>query len=367
MSKQKYTVEINSEEDIYNALSYYIQKTVAHKNSQLIWHRHPEYILKDDIKLSTIFKYKGNDVKINIYTYKDPKLTTTQNTRAYLRFIKLESSSLDVINKYVEHAYDVYTKDHFYKNNTITIWTPNKMGSWNFYSTLRKRNVESVILDKGIKENIISDINTFHNAENIYDKYGIPYKRVYCLYGPPGTGKTSIIFSIASNFNKNIAMMNFGKDITDSVFTSLISRLPENTILVLEDIDSLSAKRNTSSSASGHVSFSTLLNVLDGNLLKNGIMVFMTTNYIDKLDDALLRKGRTDLMINITYISKYQMEEFAKLYYPKITKAQIAEYVKLISRYKNLVTSKVSSFMFLNRDLSITDLLKLLKSKKDLN
>ena len=365
---KSFSVEVESEESIYGALSYYIQKVTSHKNARVTGHiGHHHYQLKDDLKISTLFKYKGENVTINVQTYKDTHIASTAQKIKYMHFIQLQSISMDVLDKFIKHASDVYGTDHHYTPGEITMWTPSQYGEWNFYSTLKKREIPSVILDKDVKENMLSDVKTFNSAEHIYHKYGMPYKRVYCLYGPPGTGKTSIIFSIASYLGKDIAMLNFSSEITDMVFTSLIKNLPENTILLLEDIDSLSAKRNSSTSKSGHVSFSTLLNVLDGNLVKNGLMAFMTTNYIDKLDDALVRKGRTDYMVHISYITKYQLEGFAKFYYPKITKVQIAEYVKLMAKYKNLTSSKVSSFMFLNRDLTVVELMKLLKTKKNLD
>jgi len=110
--------------------------------------------------------------------------------------------------------------------------------------------------------------------EKVYNKYGIPYKRVYCLYGPPGTGKSSIIFSLASSLNKNINILNFGSGVTDSAFISLMSNMRENTILLLEDIDALFTNRQAESSTDkGFLSFSTLLNFLDGSLRKNGMII----------------------------------------------------------------------------------------------
>ena len=65
----------------------------------------------------------------------------------------------------------------------------------------------------------------------------IKYKRNYLLYGPPGTGKTSFITAISSLYNLDIFMVNFGGNVSDSAFIKLISKLPERSLLVLEDID----------------------------------------------------------------------------------------------------------------------------------
>ena len=44
------------------------------------------------------------------------------------------------------------------------------------------------------------------------------------------------------------------------------------------------------------LTFSGLLNAIDGVTSTEGRIVFMTTNYVDRLDPALIRPGRVDLM-----------------------------------------------------------------------
>jgi chaperone BCS1 len=63
-----------------------------------------------------------------------------------------------------------------------------------------KRPFSSVILDKGIAENIKNDIMEFLQSSKWYRERGIPYRRGYLLYGPPGTGKTSFITALAGSF-----------------------------------------------------------------------------------------------------------------------------------------------------------------------
>lgn len=63
-----------------------------------------------------------------------------------------------------------------------------------------KRPFTSVILDKGIAENIRNDILDFLKSSKWYRERGIPYRRGYLLYGPPGTGKTSFITALAGKF-----------------------------------------------------------------------------------------------------------------------------------------------------------------------
>ena len=66
-------------------------------------------------------------------------------------------------------------------------------------------------------------------------------------------------------------------------------------------------------------------------------------------------------MLEIGYITKYQIERFAKLYYPNITKKQLESFTNILISTKKLTSSILSSFLFINRDKKIEEILKLLQ------
>jgi len=87
-------------------------------------------------------------------------------------------------------------KNKFYNNNKI-----NLVNEWRLFGhPRRKRPLNSVILDKGIMENLINDVDHFLSQPRWYIDRGIPYRRGYLLYGPPGSGKTSAITALAGFF-----------------------------------------------------------------------------------------------------------------------------------------------------------------------
>jgi hypothetical protein len=55
------------------------------------------------------------------------------------------------------------------------------------------------------------------------------------------------------------------------------------------------------------VTFSGLLNILDGAVSSEERLIFMTTNYVDRLDSALIRPGRIDLAQLISDATPHQV------------------------------------------------------------
>ena len=126
---------------------------------------------------------------------------------------------------------------------------------------------------------------------------GVPYRRGYLLYGPPGTGKTSFTQAIAGKMNLNICYLNLSSGrMDDDGLNRALNDAPRNSIILLEDVDSLFVSRESVNQDRGgqHVSFSGLLNALDGVRSQEGRILFMTTNHRERLDPALLRPGRAD-------------------------------------------------------------------------
>lgn len=96
---------------------------------------------------------------------------------------------------------------------------------------------------------------------------------------------------------------------------------PEQSIILLEDIDAAFVSReDTGKQAAAfeglnRVTFSGLLNCLDGVASTEARIVFMTTNYLDRLDPALIRPGRIDSKEYIGHCTEYQTSEMFKRFY----------------------------------------------------
>lgn len=67
----------------------------------------------------------------------------------------------------------------------------------------------------------------------------------------------------------------------------------------------------------GRLTFSGLLNALDGVASTEARIVFMTTNYVDRLDPALVRPGRVDLKQYVGHCTQWQLACMFQRFYPE--------------------------------------------------
>ena len=209
-------------------------------------------------------------------------------------------------------------------------------GMWGVLCKLSKRSDKTLFMDVDLEE-IFQNIQTFFDDEEDYVEHGVPFKMNFLFHGIPGTGKTSLIYTIASHFNFDIAFLNITRDLDDNTFTRAVTNLPDNSILVLEDIDALFVDRDSKCG----VSFSTVLNVLDGMTKKHKLLTFLTTNYKDRLDSALKRSGRIDYELEFSYATKKQ----TKAMYSYFFKEHLDDFLKFTKKMK-YTTSDLHKFLF---------------------
>lgn len=190
---------------------------------------------------------------------------------------------------------------------------------WQEEVRIDTRSIESVVLPKLTKDKLIHDVEKFlsKKTSNFYHRNGIPYRRSYLFYGIPGSGKTSLVQALASYFERNLCyLIPTHPEITDDSLREAMNQLPLNSIVIFEDIDALFSHRQKNETNKSSLTFSGLLNALDGIGSPAGQIFILTTNLRDHLDDALIRNGRVDLHIEFTYATVEQMEQMWKNFYP---------------------------------------------------
>ena len=306
---------------------------------------------KPELKLpfgETKINYKDNNIIINYTEEGEPvglyfSAEKYQNLTIGIEVIEnLEDKKLkkEILFNFIEDARVYYDK----KLDNEILCKILKNGNWSTLSRLPKRELDTIYLDQNKKDKIFNDLQNFFEREDEYNKFGIPYKRNYLLEGVPGTGKSSLIFALASYFNLNIHIIHLGPKVDDCVFMSAINALPNNTILLLEDIDALFIDRKANDVNKSMVSFSGILNVLDGVGRKNKLITFMTSNYKDRLDKALIRPGRIDFIMNFDYSSEEQIKQMYNKFRPQQEKDWNKFYNKI--SHLQLTTATLQKFFF---------------------
>ncbi|CAL9014504.1 unnamed protein product, partial [Prunus brigantina] len=235
-----------------------------------------------------------------------------------------------------------------YINNT------GKGAKWSHVVFEHPATFETLAMDPKEKQAIINDLMKFSKGKDYYKKIGKAWKRGYLLYGPPGTGKSTMISAMSNLMNYDRGYLLYGPpgtgkstmisamsnlmnyDVYDLELTAvkdntelrkLLIDITGKAIIVIEDIDCsldltgqrkkkkqegekdgdekdpIPKKPEEEETTTSKVTLSGLLNFIDGIWSACGgeRLIVFTTNHVDKLDPALIRRGRMDKHIQLSY------------------------------------------------------------------
>lgn len=137
-------------------------------------------------------------------------------------------------------------------------------------------------------------------------KYRLSPPNGMLLYGPPGCGKTFFAQKFAEESGFNYMLVN-GSDLgstfvhgTQGKIAELFKEAEKNapTVICFDEFDSFVPTRGSASAQYRADEVNEFLSQLN-NCASRGIFVIGTTNRIDMIDPAILRKGRLDLHVEI--------------------------------------------------------------------
>lgn len=159
-----------------------------------------------------------------------------------------------------------------------------------------------------VAQAIVRDVKFWYSHRDWYRERGLSWRRGYNLYGRPGTGKTSIIRAMAEELD--IPVHTFGlASMSNYDFENSWKRTQNDCprIVLFEDFDNIFDGRKNREEDTG-LTFDCILNAIDGIERQDGLLLFITSNHIDKIDPALgvpdadgnsTRPGRIDVVAEL--------------------------------------------------------------------
>lgn len=161
-------------------------------------------------------------------------------------------------------------------------WTKSK----ELYDSIRDASFDKLVLAGNMKDEIRQDLELFLGAREMYEQYGVPWKRGIIFIGPPGNGKTFMIKALINHLKRPcLYVKSFNNcygggehDNIHRVFNQARQTIP--CLLVFEDLESLVDEDTRTF----------FLNELDGFAANTGIVTLATTNDPALLDPAILNR-----------------------------------------------------------------------------
>lgn len=199
-------------------------------------------------------------------------------------------------------------------------------------STFNARPMDTLFFDKDIKNKICKHLDDWLTNEEVYKDRGLTFKTGILLYGVAGTGKSSLASAIATYLNCGLITIDTATfaDLNITEVVESINADNNRYVILIDEIDTIFTSRDEDNiTDSQKVRTSKLLSLLDSQQSPNNVIFVATTNYVDKLDKAVIRKGRFDMSIELGNISKDTAMEMCKSF--NLTKEQS---MKAISEFE---------------------------------
>lgn len=330
--------------ELYNAVQLYLSSSVSTNGSRLSLTRalnssaitfglsNNDCIVDTFNGVSVVWEHVVTQRQAQTFSWRP----LPEEKRGFTLRIRKRDKSL-ILDSYLDYVMEKANEIRR-KNQDRLLYTNSRGGSldsrghpWESVPFKHPSTFDTLAMDPVKKREIMEDLKDFANGQSFYQKTGRAWKRGYLLYGPPGTGKSSMIAAMANYLSYDIYDLELTEVHNNSELRKLLMKTSSKSIIVIEDIDCsinlTNRKKNNNNNTStrnyydpemrcvsvpgpgedggNSITLSGLLNFTDGLWSCCGserIFVF-TTNHIEKLDSALLRCGRMDMHIFMSYCS----------------------------------------------------------------
>jgi SpoVK/Ycf46/Vps4 family AAA+-type ATPase len=179
--------------------------------------------------------------------------------------------------------------------------------------------------------------------KSLSEKHGVMPPKTIIFFGPPGTGKTHFVKAIAGILSwwyieiaPSMLMADGEEKIGANLRTMMEkSRSLDDAVIFIDEFEELAGSRDEGSRVDKSITNEFLKQVPLLKANKNNLLLVCATNYIRKLDAALLRPGRFDCIIPVGELDAPGRKTILEHYLSKLNTGDINldQVVKMTSGY----------------------------------
>jgi proteasome regulatory subunit len=199
-----------------------------------------------------------------------------------------------------------------------------------------------------------------------FETVGIEPPSGVLLHGPPGTGKTMLAKAVANHTDATFIKMagselvrkfiGEGSRLVRDLFELAEEREPA--VIFIDEIDAVASKRTdskTSGDAEVQRTMMQLLSEMDGFEERGEIRIMAATNRFDMLDEAILRPGRFDRLIEVPKPEAEGREQILRIHTTDMSLADDVDFGSLAADLEDYSGADIASLtteagMFAIRD-----------------
>ncbi|MFB6304443.1 MAG: proteasome-activating nucleotidase [Haloferacaceae archaeon] len=177
----------------------------------------------------------------------------------------------------------------------------------------------------------------------MFEQVGVSPPSGVLLHGPPGTGKTMLAKAVANQTDATFIKMagselvhkfiGEGAKLVRDLFE--VARENEPAVIFIDEIDAIASKRTdskTSGDAEVQRTMMQLLSEMDGFDERGEIRIMAATNRFDMLDEAILRPGRFDRLIEVPKPDEKGREAIFRIHTRDMNVTDDVDYAELADR-----------------------------------
>lgn len=272
------------------------------------------------------------------------------DNRIYMYFFGKKSYAFgNKLNSLLSKAKTMNDIKYHYKVTGVSSTRNERSGGIDSFSSifgaLKPRKFDTLFFDDPVVKSITDHLDNYTRQKRLFDEKDIIFKTGILLQGQPGTGKTSMASAIATYMNCGMISVDIStlKYIDIAALCNVINSDDNRYVILLEDIDCVVLNRdNVDIDKEDKTIVNKLLQFLDSSVSPTDVIFVATTNHPELLDEALVRAGRFNLVVNVDGITTEKIREMCRSFHSDDISLEDTVIQKLKDMGKNPDVERIS-------------------------